>query len=411
MAALPDSEAYFKSRAAEHGVPMALVNRMDAAGLKTLGHLAFSISRPGQDFSEEKFDNWLANLNGGVAASLGATAAMRRLHFEAEVVVTAALRSAVENPDKEGAGPKPLPYAERAARTATLKQQLPGLNVTGANEPSLALVDECVFQFETRMLRYVEPAKCGSRETEVMTTRTDKRLKIDTNSLSIKESKTTPDEDVSTAFKLHQCLKRRGIAYEVAGLISYRRHEEYVDLLMKRLGAEPPPGYQTTSINQILRADREVFLHMSQNVADIRPLADGSKPLDGAILAALQDYSVAFHMVPLPAGAPSSSYGPWKKQEPEGEGSKQTKGKPYQKGKGKSKSKGGSARAPSGFPGCVGRDSKGRNLCFNFNLNKCDQAPPGGSCSRGRHCCFKLNCYKPHRYCEAHKSEMPSQTE
>ena len=338
---------------------------------------------------------------------------MRRLHFEAEVVITAALRSAVENPDKEGSGPKPLPFAERAARTATLRQQLPGLNLSGQNEPSLALVDECVFQFETRMLRYVEPAKCGSRETEVMTTRTDKKLKLDTNSLSIKESKTTPDEDVSTAFKLHQCLKRRGIAYEVAGLISYRRHEEYVDLLMKRLGADPPPGYQATSLNQILRADREVFVHMAQSVRDIRPLADGTKPLDDALLAALQDYSVAFHMVPLPAQSSqgSSTYGPSRRVESDGESVRAGKGKPYHKGKNKGKGKGGSARAPNGFPGCVGRDNKNRNLCFNWNLNKCDQAPAGGSCSRGRHCCFKLNCYKPHKYCEAHKSEMPSQTE
>jgi len=127
--------------------------------------------------------------------------------------------------------------------------------------------------------------------------------------LSIREAKTTPEEDVSTAYKLLQCLKRRAIACEFAGLVSYATHEKYIEKLLRRLNAEPPPNYMHTSITQILKADREVSIYMAQNVPDIRPRPDGQRPLDKALHEALADYNVTFHMLPLLRAA-SSTYAP-----------------------------------------------------------------------------------------------------
>ena len=206
-----------------------------------MAHLAFSICRPGQDFEESKFEQWVTTVNGGVAPTVGALAAIRRLHFEAEIAVTSTLKASVEQ-TRESTTPRPLPQAERTARMRQLKQQFTGLIIEGANEPSQALVDECCHQNETKVLRYIEPAKCNSREAEVAIGRTDGKLRIESNTLSVKEAKTTPDEDVSTSFKLQQCLRRRAIAYEFASLISYAVHEKYVDKLMRRLHTEPPPN-------------------------------------------------------------------------------------------------------------------------------------------------------------------------
>ena len=52
---------------------------------------------------------------------------------------------------------------------------------------------------EHRLLRYIEPAKRNSRESEVMAGKSDGKLRIEANSLSVRESKNTPDEDVSDA--------------------------------------------------------------------------------------------------------------------------------------------------------------------------------------------------------------------
>ena len=409
MASIAESEAYFEARCREYGVPPVLQTALNRAGISTLGHLAFAMNRPGQEFDEARFDQWLAQVNGGAAPTLGATAIVRRLHFEAEIVLTASLKASIEQPDRDGIAPKPLPYAERTARMATLQGQLPGLNLDGIHEPSLALVDECVHQYDSRTLRYVEPAKCGSRETEVATSRKDKQLRVEVTTLSIKETKNTPDEDTSTAYKLNLCLRRRAIAYELAGLFTFTTMEQYIDQLMRRLHVEAPPGYQATTISQLLRADREVFVRLAQTVRDIRPNAAGVKPLDEALNRVLQDYSVMFHLVPLPVQAASSStYTASKSKRDE---SPSAPYQPRQKGGGKSKGKGkkgGSAVAPRGYKNCVGRDQKGRSLCFDFNLGKCNKAAAGASCDRGRHVCFKFGCYKPHRFSEAHKEEMPS---
>ena len=409
MAALPDSMAYFNARAAEYQVPEELMAALQAAGVRTMAHMAFSIARPGQEFDEEKFDDWLRAVNGGVMPTLGAVAAVRRLHFEAEIVVTSVLRSSVDQPS-ESSAPKPLPYAERTARMRQLRGQFPGLNVDGLNEPAQALLDECVFQYENRLLRYIEPAKCNSREAEVMVGKSDRKLRIEANSLSVRESKNTPDEDVSNAYKLQQCLRRRAVAYEFAGLISFTVHEQYIDRLMRRLNTEPPPNYQATSLNQILRADREVWVHLAQQVDDVRPKDTGERPLDQALQNALSDYNVAFHLLPLPLSH-TANYAPYRARDNAQPRDESIKGSfQHKKGKGKHKSSSkGSSVAPRGIQGAVGRDARGRAICFNYNLSTCDQAPAGGTCSRGRHICFKANCFKNHPFNVAHKDELPKQ--
>ena len=169
---------------------------------------------------------------------------MRRLHFEAEVVITSSVRSSVEATD---AVPRPVPIAEKNARLEQLRNRFQGLNIHGTGEPSHCLLDECCAQFESRTLKYIEPARCTSRENEITASKSDKKLRSDAGSLSIKEAKSVPDEAISTTFHLSMCLRRRGLAYEFSNLISFRAHELYVERLMKHLTSEPPVEFQSTT--------------------------------------------------------------------------------------------------------------------------------------------------------------------
>lgn len=416
MNAHATSNAHFLERARECAVPEELLDKLDQAGIRSLSHLAFAVARPGQEFDERRFEEFLTRVNNGTAPSIGAIASVRMLHFEAEIVVTSSLRSSVEQPASESNQPKPVPHAERTARMDQLRRALAGLSIEGVHEPSQALVDECVHQFDTKTLRYIAPAKCNSRESEIMSGRTDKKLKIESNTLAVKETKTTPEEDISTAYKLHQCLRRRGLAYQFSGLITHSAHERYVDRLMTRLSVTPPPGYLATTLNQILRTDQEVFCWLSQNVPDIRPAADNSKPLDKGLEAAMLAYEVMFHLLPLPQSAPQSAYGPVR-HAPEPPQEYQDRSYPSfrkgkSKGKSKSKSKGaGSIVAPRGMKGCVGRDPKGRAICFGFNFGTCNEAAVGAACSKGRHICFKAGCHKNHAFCVAHADDMPKKAD
>lgn len=407
MTSLSESEAHFAERAKEYALPDGLLQNLRDAGIKTLGNLAFAFSRPGQEFAETDFEAWVKSLAGdGAEPNIGAMAALRRLHFEAEVVVTASLKALVEQPSSSETT-KTIPYAERVVRMERLKAALQGIVIEGHSEPSQALLDECCHQYDQRILRYIEPAKCSSRESEVLSSKVEKKLRLNTNTMTLQETKAVPDADSSTAFSLMQCFRRRGIAYEFAQLISFRAHEKYIDMLFRHLSAEPPPNYSRTTINQLLRADREVFLYMSQHCKDIRPDVAGNRPLDNMLQEALKDYHTSFHLMPLPQ---DRGYQPWRREA--GDHSSTTfdqdhKGKGG-KGKGKNKNKtGGSSVAPRGMTGCVGRDAKGRNICFDYNLNDCKHAAAGGTCKKGRHVCFKANCFKTHPFKDAHAGEMP----
>lgn len=200
MSVLIDSEAHFELRANEYGVPGAFLQALRREGITTVGHLAFAVFRPGAEFNERDFDNWAQGVSNNVPLTMGVAAAVRRLHYECEVIMTSTIRSTVETPDTST--PKAIPFAEKNARMDQIRLRLQGLKIVGAGEPSHSLLDECAHQFETRVLKYLEPSRCTSRENEITSGRTDKKLKLDAGSLSVKESKTIPDETVSRTYAI-----------------------------------------------------------------------------------------------------------------------------------------------------------------------------------------------------------------
>lgn len=274
MANPADSEAHFDERANAYGLPAVLLTELKNNGIRTLGHLAFAIFRPGADFDENVFNQWARDLNQGVAPTMGALAALRRLHFESEVVLTASLKATVEA--TEPMAPKQIPIAERNARLAALRQRLTGVNIHGVGEPSHSLIDEACHQYETRTLKYIEPVKCTSRELEVTSGKADKKLKLDAGTLTVKESKQVPDETVWTTYHLAQCLRRRGLAYDFANLVTFNVHEQYVDQLLRHLSVDPPPNYQAPTLQQIIRTGR--CSHFSRSMLLTSAQSETSSP-------------------------------------------------------------------------------------------------------------------------------------
>ena len=79
MASLADSQAHFLARAKEYSVPDDLIDNMKVAGVSTMAHLAFAFVRPGQDFDQDKFDQWAKTVNLGVAPTLGVPSVLQGL--------------------------------------------------------------------------------------------------------------------------------------------------------------------------------------------------------------------------------------------------------------------------------------------------------------------------------------------
>ena len=235
--------------------------------------------------------------------------------------------------------------------------------------------------------------------------KTSKQLSIDTDKLLVKSEQSVPDQQVATEMQVFEALRRRGIALAFTDSMSWEVHERYLQRIFQHLRNEAPEGYSKTSLQQVLRADREVFLHMVQRDVSVRRAADNTLPMDTAIMTAVSSYEVGFHLMPLPKktekpqpSQPSGSNpGTWQP------GKRNIQSSPYGKGqgkfgKGKTKSKKVMSMVPKELQGRdnVSVDPHGRRLCFDFNLGRCSKAPNGGECDRGFHLCMRRGCHAPH---------------
>ena len=227
--------------------------------------------------------------------------------------------------------------------------------------------------------------------------------------LSAKEKPNDLKADLGTDLKIRFALQRRALAFDQAALITWALHDSWIAVLFHRMAESPPSGHGAVSMEQCLRADRKLFLKMSEQCrANINALPGQPRPLDVAMQRFMDHSDVLYLIMPLPL---SSSYshakdhtatrsdpGPYTAAAPQAKGNKSKgRGKGSVKGKGKPKGKGkGKSSAP---PGCLSRTEDGRNICYGFNRpGGCDQTSTavGSACSRGFHICGRAGCHGNH---------------
>ncbi len=64
-----------------------------------------------------------------------------------------------------------------------------------------------------------------------------------------------------------------------------------------------------------------------------------------------------------------------------------------------------SVKMPSGLDGgdCVPETTKGKRICFGFNLGNCKEK--GNKCDKGLHICCQQKCFQGHAYCDRRHQE------
>ena len=403
MTSIVDSRAHLLKRCADMGMSERAIGQLVNGNLDTMGKLAFSVGQPGQPLDPGEFATYAQNTLGALISQAD-TAVLKRLIFEGHTLVLGQLRELVVDPN--AAMSRKLPAVEREHRMAQLKTRLVGVVLERQLEPSHELLEAMMQQKESNQLTVTPLERCTSREWEITMGKSKKQLSLDSEKLVIKEKSDTSDQFYSSELQAFEALRHRGVAMSFADLITWETHERYLQQLTSHLRAEPPPNYMRPTLPQVLKADRQVFLHLIRLGVDLKRQPDNTLQLDTMIFTALQSYEVGFHLLPLPktgtkSDAPS---GPQTSSTYESKG----KGSPWRdragpyKGKHgggqKGKSKGGKAVLPKFLLGRdnTNMDAHGRRLCFNFQVGKCADAPDGGECPRGWHLCCRRNCYAPH---------------
>ena len=401
MTSIVDSKAHLVKRCTDMGMSERALHQLTQNNLDTLGKLAFSIGQPGQPLDNNEFENYARNTLGAMMSQADA-AVLKRLIFEGHTMVLGQLRELVTDPN--AAASRKLPAVEREHSLEELRQKLVGVVLERQLEPSHELLELMMQQKEANQLNYIQLERCTSREWEITMGKNKKQLSLDSEKLIVKERADVPDQFHSSELQAFEALRRRGIAMAFADMLSWECHERYLQQLTSHLRMDPPQNYIRPSLQQVLKADRQVFMYLIRVGAQLKRLPDNTLDLDQKLFQALQSYEVGFHLLPLPKASsrPDSPSQGGSQHFGKGGSWQHNRAQPY-KGKGhqagsKGKAKGGKGILPKFLLGRdnTNMDTHGRRLCFNYQTGKCADAPDGGECGRGWHLCCRKNCFAPH---------------
>lgn len=409
MASLIDSEAVFTARLRALGLD-GIQGEFDRRGWKTMSTFAFASSwTPGVGDDTAFRTKVVVPLLGG--EDHVDVPKLRKLYFECYTMVAADLKGRLESGPEDSTKLRKLPVAERKARWETVKAKYAHMNFKSeAMEPAYAVVDKCHTMKVDGDVKYIPPHEVPTRDQELQSVKTEELIKRDASGhLRAQDQSKLPEADTRTDLRMRQAYARRGLAMEVADLMTYTVHEKLVEKLFMEYQRDPPPGYAQISLRQVAEADRRAWKMVAEKSnGDLGRDAAGTRVVDKLIEETLTDPAFLTLLLPLPGGRASSSKdGEAVEVEPTGQGKRKLmkenqklkdqirdlKSEPDKK---KRIEKPAVKKMPVKLPKELwGLEpmKQGKRICYGFNLGKCSNTCKDNECEKGLHVCMK--CWKP----------------
>lgn len=393
-----DSEATFSQQSEDAGLSGPWVDALKNSSLATFAKLSFAVTSPGVVATDDQINRFLGDLRPGVAPTIADLAAFKRILFESQTLMMHSFKATARGDESL---PKKMSAPERQARLERQREQLRGLDIQGPLEPSHALYDLCASMIEKNEVVYISPSKCLSRQQELMGTKPEKEIQLDSTktALVVKEQHNVAEINITSDLSLYQAMQRRTLALDLAGLVSYEVMRKWIDRLFSLYSQPPAPGFQKVSQAQLLRADRQAFIRLNEFfTGSLKTAVGAGKPLDPYVEKLEGDMTVTYFMLPVPTSHSTSASSTDKGDKdgkravpPNNKGGGQPK--KFQKGSSKGSNKGKKRDPiPQALKGMHSRTPQGEPICFSYNLGTCKQ---GASCPR-KHVCAVPNCYKGH---------------
>eukprot|EP00435_Cladocopium_sp_Y103_P062683 s616_g24.t1 len=304
---LTDSEPNFKSRCSALGITDAVVTLLVNSGINTIAKYAFSSSYvPGMP-DETPFTASIQTALGR-APTVGELASLRRLFHECYALTASELKAHAER--VEDAPVRKLAQPERADRLEKQQARLTGIKIAGKLEPSDRLVDRCQNMDDENRLHHVELTKCTSKEQEILNVaqREDRHITVDgSGSVKIKDKEMKLEADLSNDMLLRLCMMRRGLALDQCNILGYSLHDSWIEKVLDCRLESPPDGYNRITLQQIVNADRKLFLKLAELTRSGIQLTSTGRPVDAVFDKAMNHPDVLHLLQPLPTAKSSSS--------------------------------------------------------------------------------------------------------
>ena len=286
---------------------------------------------------------------------------------------------------KEDDQPRKLPMAERAERLSQLKAQLIGVTIDVQLEPAHRLVDSINQQIEDNCIKYVPIKDCLSRESELLHQKHETAIDfLPDGTMKLSKKQKELQADTTGELKVKMAMQRRALAYHMAGACSYTVLDTIISRMFALLTKEPVAGMKSITLQQIIHADRELWMQAAQATRG-KILGSVGKPLEEELEKLQDSPEVRYHLLPLQAQGVKRGH------EDDGEDIKIKKIKIKKKGKGK-----GSGQGSFNLPeNCVPVTPSNQRICFQYNRKHCNHQNDA-QCARGLHVCWKQKCHGKH---------------
>ena len=385
------SKVAFQSRAVELGelgVSQVNVDALEAKGITSYATYAYCCTfQPGQ-----VDDSALKDVLKDAAPDAASLSRYRRLFFEAHALSLEDLKPRVDRSEASEARVIPLP--EKLDRVRLQKDRLVGISFTPTVEPSHSLIDRACQQLEDNVVSYIELRKCSSRHDETLHAKTDTTLTLDpSGGLRLTKRQKLDNINLTGEHRLRQAFVRRSLAYDLANIGSFAVLDKWTQKLFERMNEPPLANYKFVSVEQILNADKSLWVKVSDSTRGRLNVATGPRKVFDVEFEKFCDHpEVLQHLMPLQQSSSAKGSGhhddlPTDRFRHGGD--KGDKGK----GKGKGKAKGLGIPVPDDCEIFVDITQ----LSKKWQVGRCSAMVKAGKrCMIGWHLCWKKNCHRAH---------------
>ena len=123
--------------------------------------------------------------------------------------------------------------------------------------------------YDENRLHHIGLTKCTSKEQEILNVaqREDRHVTIDgAGVVKVKDKEAKLEAYFSNDMLLRLCMTRRGLAMDQCNILEYSLHDSWIEKVLGGRLEQPPDGYQRISLQQIVLADRKLFLKLGAGI-------------------------------------------------------------------------------------------------------------------------------------------------
>ena len=223
---------------------------------------------------------------------------------------------------------------------------------------------------ETSNVLWIAPCKATSRDQEIQhgAKNLPPVVQLEQHTLNLASQDSNFEADCISTIQLQWCLQRGALALGQVRLSSWDCQNKWINQLLTTPNTPPPPGHSRLSLEQVIKADKQLWTELAKCFTEAVVAAVGlaDLPFDQHVSRLRNEPRVTIFLLPLPLRSKESKPSIAAPSQPSTGGAKAAaKGQPKKKFKASKKAERSKPDALSNME-TVTKD--GQNICWSFKF-------------------------------------------